>query len=305
MIRFPGPIYTILRRWGFGPHFLQWVSSLYNHPQAYVKYSGFRSDSFQIQRGKRQGCPLSPLIFALVIEPLAALIRTSPDIKGLEIASTSHKLCLLADDALLFVTSPRTTLPNLIRILEKFASITGLEVNQSKSKALNVSLPQTEFIHLQDHFPFLWSTSSIPYLGIKLTGNPASLYQANDLPMLSYLTSLLDAWRPLCVSWLGRVAAVKMSLLPKLLYLYRSLFPPTSIESFRPVYFSTYGAPLNQKVPRSVLHSKLSGGLGIPNFARYYHAAQLAQITLLHAKIEISLWVSLEAIELTSLVGSN
>lgn len=185
-------LHSILHRWGFGPHFLQWISSLYNHLQAYIKYSGFRSDYFQIQRGTRQGCPLSPLIFALVIEPLAALIRASPDIKGLEIAFTSHKICLFADDALLFVTSPHTTLPNLFQILDKFANVSGLEVNQSKSKALNVSLPQLDLNHLWDHFPFLWSTSSISYLGIRLTSNPTSLYQANYLPMLSHLSSLLD-----------------------------------------------------------------------------------------------------------------
>lgn len=54
--------------------------------------------------------------------------------------------------------------PNLFWILDKFAIITGLEVNQAKSRALNVSLPQQELNHLQDHFPFTWSTSSMPYL---------------------------------------------------------------------------------------------------------------------------------------------
>lgn len=137
-------LHFILQRWGFGPHFLQWINALYTQPQAYVKYSGFRSESFPIQRGTKQGCPLSPLVFALAIEPLATLIRTNPNIQGLKAASSPHKLCLFADDALLFVTSPHITLPNLIRLLDKFAQVTGLEVNQAKSRTLNVSLPQTE-----------------------------------------------------------------------------------------------------------------------------------------------------------------
>lgn len=134
-------LFYILQRWGFGPHFLGWINALYNHPQTYVHYSGFRSEPFPISRGTRQGCPLSPLLFALVIEPLAALIRVNPDIRGLEVASTSHKLCLFADDALMFITSPHATLPNLMNILDKFAQVSGLEVNQTKSKVLNVSLP--------------------------------------------------------------------------------------------------------------------------------------------------------------------
>lgn len=71
----------ILQKLGFGNHFLTWVSSLYNMPRAYIKYSGYKSSMFDINRGTRQGCPLSPLLFALLIEPLAQLIRTNIDIK--------------------------------------------------------------------------------------------------------------------------------------------------------------------------------------------------------------------------------
>lgn len=88
--------------------------ALYVNPQAYIRYSGFRSDRFPIAHGTRQGCPLSPLIFALVLEPLTLAIRENPDIKGIEFASYHHKLCLFANDALMFVTSNCITLPNLI-----------------------------------------------------------------------------------------------------------------------------------------------------------------------------------------------
>lgn len=119
------------------------------------------------------------------------LIWTNPNIKGLEIASSHHKLCLFADDALLFVTSPRITLPNWIKLLDNFASVSELEVNPFKFKALNVSLPQDEVSYLEDAFQFHWSTFSILYLGIKLRRCPSHLFWANYLPMLSYLSSLM------------------------------------------------------------------------------------------------------------------
>ncbi|XP_063800263.1 cadherin-related family member 5 [Pseudophryne corroboree] len=65
--------------------FFQGVSALYSNPRAAVLANGVMSLSFQIANGMRQGCPLSPLIFALSIEPLAARIRANPYIKGVKI----------------------------------------------------------------------------------------------------------------------------------------------------------------------------------------------------------------------------
>lgn len=172
--------------------------------------------------------PLSPLIFALVLEPLALAILSNPDIKGIEVDSCHHKLCLFADDALMFVTSPRITLPNLILTLDRFAAISGLEVNQSKSIAFNVSLPPTKVSHLQETFSFQWTTSSLPYLGVKLIGDPALLYRTISpcCPICQPLWQLGN----LCVFCLGRITALNMSSLPKILYLFRVL--PIAVFSY-------------------------------------------------------------------------
>ena len=66
---------AVLQRLGFGPVFLSWIGLLYTDPLAQVKVNGKRSRTFSLHRGTRQGCPLSPLIFALVLEPLAEWIR--------------------------------------------------------------------------------------------------------------------------------------------------------------------------------------------------------------------------------------
>ncbi len=55
-----------------------------------------------MHRGTRQGCPLSPLLFAMAIEPLAEAIRSAPSISGLQIGYIHHKIALYADDVLIF-----------------------------------------------------------------------------------------------------------------------------------------------------------------------------------------------------------
>ena len=68
-------MWEVLRKVGVGPQFIQWVQVLYKNPLAQVKVIGVVSLVFTLERGIRQGCPLSPLLFALTLEPIAAWIR--------------------------------------------------------------------------------------------------------------------------------------------------------------------------------------------------------------------------------------
>lgn len=174
-------LHSILHRWGFDTHFLHWISALYQNPRAYVTYSGFGSDYISIEQGTRQGCPLSPILFTVAIKPLALLIRSNPNIHGLELNSHHHKLCLFADDVLLFLTSPLISAPNLLHTLYKFGGVSGLQVKPQKSTTLNISLSPSLVDCLTERLPFPWATSYIPYLGVKFTANPEDLFATTSL----------------------------------------------------------------------------------------------------------------------------
>lgn len=231
MIRCPGhtstPFYSAE---GFGSHFSQWVSALYQNIKAYVSYSRFRSEPFPIERGTHQGCPLSPLLFTLTIEPLALLIHSNPKMQGLELGGHQHKLCLFADDVLIFLTSPLISSPNLLAILSHFGQLSSLHINSQKSTALNISLPPTLQSHLSTILPFPWAISHITYLGVKFTANPSDLFSANYPPMLSHLSSVMSKWSSLPLAWLVRITVLKMSILHKIIYLFRVL--PIQVPSY-------------------------------------------------------------------------
>ena len=76
-------LHSTLRRFGFGTTFSGWVALLYQTPVASVRVNGVLSRSLHIQRGTREGCPLSPLLFVLTLEPLACQIGGQVDILGL------------------------------------------------------------------------------------------------------------------------------------------------------------------------------------------------------------------------------
>lgn len=94
---------SLLQRMNFGPHFLRAIRTLYAHPLTQLSVNRFRSDDFCLTRGTRQGCPLSPILFAISLESLAAAIRSDPHILGIDINSHTYKLNLFADELLFFL----------------------------------------------------------------------------------------------------------------------------------------------------------------------------------------------------------
>lgn len=111
----------ILERWGFGESVLVWISALYSSHTACVTYAVHLSTSFLTSRGTRQSCPLSLTLFILTLEPLAIALRSDPNISGIPCAGIHHKVSLFADDALLTLTDPLTTLPILQALLSHFS----------------------------------------------------------------------------------------------------------------------------------------------------------------------------------------
>lgn len=78
-----GYLFTCLKKFGYGPNFISWIKLLYTSPKASVITNGKRSQYFQLSRGTRQGCPISPLLLALAIEPLSITLKSLPSLCGI------------------------------------------------------------------------------------------------------------------------------------------------------------------------------------------------------------------------------
>ncbi len=113
-------LFKVLSKFGFGSYFINWFRTLYKKPQAKIITNGYMSTAFSLSRSSRQGCPLSPGLFVIAIEPLAETIRQDSEIKGIKVGQTIHKINLLADDIILYLTNPADSLANLQTVLHFF-----------------------------------------------------------------------------------------------------------------------------------------------------------------------------------------
>ncbi len=87
----------------------------------------------------RQGCPLSPLLSAIAVELLAIAICSNREIKGIWRAGVEHKVPLYADDLLLFISEPATSLAEALTVLELFSKFSGCKLNLNKSELFPIS----------------------------------------------------------------------------------------------------------------------------------------------------------------------
>ena len=91
------------------------IKAIYDKRTANIILKGEKLKAFPLRSGKRQGCPLSPLLFNIVLEGLATAIREEKEIKGIQIRKEEVKLSLFADDMILHIENPIDSIKNTTR----------------------------------------------------------------------------------------------------------------------------------------------------------------------------------------------
>ena len=87
-----------------------------------------------MKSGTRQGCPLSPLLFNIVLEVLARAIRQEKKIKGIQLGKEEVKLSLFADGMIVYLEDPIISAQNLLTLISNFRKLSGYKMNVQKSQ---------------------------------------------------------------------------------------------------------------------------------------------------------------------------
>ena len=145
------------------------VKAIYDKPTANIILNGEKIKGFPIRSGTRKGCPLSPLLFNIVLEVLATTIEEEKEIKGIQIRKEEVKFSLFADDMILYIENPKDSIRKLIELISEFNKVVGYKINTQKSLAFLYTYNEKSEREIKESIPFTIATEKIKYLGINLS----------------------------------------------------------------------------------------------------------------------------------------
>ena len=216
-------ILKALKKFNFGDDFIKWVNMFLKNSESRVILNGHLSDSFNLQRGCRQGDPISPYLFILCSEFLTLKLKTSIDIEGIQVLNKEHRLNQYADDTSLFLKAYKRNLKNALDILTWFYRVSGLKINIQKTKVICIGpIRETDRRFCREN-NLEW-VHKFTSLGIDYDVlNIENITEYNITEKIKSMQNLIQVWMSRNITPIGRVAIFKSLILSKIIHVLQSL----------------------------------------------------------------------------------
>ena len=213
-------LFKVLQQFGFGESFIQWIRVLYANASTNVLINGFLTENIALKSGVRQSCPLSALLYVLVIEILALQLRSNPNIVGFTIQGERIISSHYADDAVIKITQNKC-FKEVYKELQDYEIATGARINFEKS----IGLWSGKWKNRKDD-PFeqlytgtkriKWTNRNVKYLGVYVGNDQPAKQTFNEIT--PKLIKRLNFWKPLRLSVLGKARVIEIFHASKLWY---------------------------------------------------------------------------------------
>lgn len=246
---------------GFGSSILKWLNLFYSRPESCVLNNGWASNFFEIQRGVRQGCPLSPYLFVLSAEILAKKIRENKSIKGIFVNNKEIKLSQYADDTTLILDGTKESLIASLKTLDDFYEISGLKLNDKKTEAfwIGASCGNAE-VSIPDK-NFKWPKYKVKALGVWFSIDPEATASLNYSEKLDKVRNVLSCWKYRRLTLIGKITVLKSLVASQLVYVLAPLHTNAKvIKEVNKLFYAFLWNGKGDKIKRDVIVNDYSNG---------------------------------------------
>ena len=130
---------TALKKFGFGKEFIKWIQILLKNQESCIINGGTTTKYFKLQKGTRQGDPISAYLFILVLEIAFIFIKENKNIKGINIFDNIFLYSAYADDTTFFLSDEDSVI-EVINAFHKFSLVSGLKPNEVKCEIAGIGV---------------------------------------------------------------------------------------------------------------------------------------------------------------------
>ena len=259
---------------------------------ACLKNNGHLSDEFMIQRGVRQGCPVSSLIFILCVEILAAKINNNNEIKGIQLKtgkSIDHvKITQYADDGTLFLNNI-AEMTEAINVIKVFSKLAGTELNLDKCEGLWIGKSKANQNNC-NNLGMKWPLDPIRYLGIYIGHNKTECTYKNWHKKVELLKETIKNWKFINFTLFGKVNFLKSMAISKLIYSATCLPVPEGIEKgINNIIYEFIWGKVDKISRKSALCKIEDGGIGMIDIKSHFEAIKASWVSrILNSNIKSS-----------------
>ena len=225
-------IIKTLQKVGIEGTYLNIIKAIYDKTTANIVLNGENLKPFPVRSGTRQGCPLSPLLFNIVLEVLVTANGEEKEIEGIQIGKEEVKLSLFADDMILYIENPQDATRKLRELISEFGKVVGYKINAQKSLAFLYTSDEKSEREIKETLPFTIVTKRIKYLGINLSKGTDDLYAENYTTLMKEIKDDTKRWRDIPSSSIGRINMVKMAILHKAVYRFNAISTKLAMAFF-------------------------------------------------------------------------
>ncbi|GJW10407.1 RNA-directed DNA polymerase, eukaryota, reverse transcriptase zinc-binding domain protein [Tanacetum coccineum] len=262
----------VLGKFEFGEKWRKWIQCCLHSSKGSIIINGSPTDEFQFGRGLKQGDPLSPFLFLLIMESLHISFQRVVDagmFHGIDVGglvNLSHMF--YADDAIFIGEWSESNITSLIHVLDCFHKVSGLKINMCKSKIMGIEVDNGKVSRAATKFGCLVLKAPFLYLGSYVGGDMNKIQSWKDI--IDRIRRRLSRWKMKMLSIGGRLMLIK-SVLGSMPIFHMSMFKVPAgviqiLESLRSKFFNGHessGKKASWVQWKKALAPKDNGGLGI------------------------------------------
>jgi len=262
-----------LKMYGFKDNLRMLINCIYNVNDSCIVNNGHISRYFNLGRGLRQGCPLSPYLFILVVELLANSIRENDDIIGVNINNMNCKLNQYADDTFFITLNDEKCVSNIFDTINRFKFISGLTLNMEKTEVLHIG--NGDCVKGIDPS---WVKQEVSLLGVKICINKLIFPDINFEGKISKIENCIEIWQHRNLSLIGRINIIKSLASSQLIYLWSNILSPS--ESFfknleKKLYNFLWNSPVDRIKRHTMTADYDQGGLKMVDCRKQHKALKI------------------------------